>query len=365
MRTLIRPLLAVFALVALAGITSGAAWAVAVTPTPADHAGHHTATATPATGQMGGMMMGTPGAGMPMSEPFDLLFIDMMIPHHESAVLMAHVAVDKGQHKEVRDLAQAIITTQQAEIDQLKAWRQQWYPNAASMSMDQMTQLMNGLEQGMPGMMGTPAMHGQMGTPAMGGMSEMMDPAAEAAALENAKGPFDRAFLEMMIPHHQSAVIMAQVALQRATHPEIKQLAQTIISGQEHEITEMQSWLSAWYGAGTPAAVVEVKVTLSEFTIRASQTSFQAGQTYRFVVTNGGTIPHEFMVMPSIKGMDRMPMDELDDVALAMIPADELSPGTTRTIDVRFGEPTDDLSFVCAVTGHVDAGMTLPVDVGA
>ena len=206
------------------------------------------------TSQMGGMMTSTSAAGMPMNEPFDLLVIDMMIPHHESAVLMAHVAVDKGEHKEVRDLAQSIIATQQADIDQMKAWRQQWYPDAPTMPMDQMVGMMTGMMQGMPGMMATPGMQSQMGgmmaIPAMGNMSEMMDPAAEAAALENAPAPFDRAFLEMMIPHHQSAVLMAQVALQRATHPEIKQLAQTIITGQEREISEMQGWLAAWYGAG-------------------------------------------------------------------------------------------------------------------
>lgn len=373
MRTLTQRLLAVLALLALASITTTAAWAAAVTSTPADHAGHHPASSTPTAAQMDGMMMGTPGATMPMNEPFDLLFIDMMVPHHESAVAMARVALKMGEHKEIRDLAQAIITTQEAEIDQLKTWRQQWYPNAPAMSMAEMTQMMNGMMQGMPGIMATPAMHGQMGgmmaTPAMGGMSQMMDPAAEAAALENAKGPFDRAFLEMMIPHHQSAVLMAQVALQRATHPELKRLAQTIITSQEREIAEMQGWLAAWYGAGTPAAtpaaVTEVKVTLSEFTIEASQASFQSGRTYRFVVTNAGTIPHEFMIMPPMHDMGSMPMDKLDDAALAMIPADELTPGTTRTIDARFNEATDDLSFVCAVTGHIDAGMTLPIDVGA
>lgn len=357
MRTLIRRFLAFFALLALTGLTAGGAWA----------------SATTTTSQMGGMMMGTPGAGMSMNEPFDLLFIDMMIPHHESAVAMAKIALTKGEHKEVRDLAQTIITTQRAEIAQLQAWRQQWYPNAPTKSMDQMMPVMNGLEQGLPGMMATPAAHGQrggmMGTPTMVGMSEMMDPAAAATALENAKGPFDRAFIELMIPHHESAVMMAQVALTHAAHPEIKHMAQEIISVQEHEISEMQGWLGVWYGAGTPAAtpaaVSEVQVTLTEFTIKASQTRFQSGRTYRFIVTNAGTIPHEFMIMPPMSGMDHRTMNELDDVALAMIPANELTPGATRTIDVTFTAPTHDLSIVCAVTGHIDAGMTQPIAVSA
>ena len=67
-------------------------------------------------------------------------------------------------------------------------------------------------------MMGTPG----AGMDAMGGMMGMMDAIRMVQALCNAAGPFDQAFLQMMIPHHQSAVMMARVALLRATHPEFE-----------------------------------------------------------------------------------------------------------------------------------------------
>jgi uncharacterized cupredoxin-like copper-binding protein len=71
------------------------------------------------------------------------------------------------------------------------------------------------------------------------------------------------------------------------------------------------------------------------------------------------------MVMPRMDGIEQMDMATLDDMALVMIPVDDLPPGATQTIDVTFTEPVQDveLEFVCAVAGHYDAGMKLAVAV--
>lgn len=66
-------------------------------------------------------MLGKPDA------QYDLRFIDMMIPHHEGAILMAQDALKNSNHQEIRDLAQKIIDAQKKEIEQLKQWRKQWY----------------------------------------------------------------------------------------------------------------------------------------------------------------------------------------------------------------------------------------------
>jgi uncharacterized protein (DUF305 family) len=55
---------------------------------------------------------------------YDLRFIDAMKLHHQGAVAMAKEA---KQSPDVKQLAQDIITSQQAEIDQMKQWRQAWY----------------------------------------------------------------------------------------------------------------------------------------------------------------------------------------------------------------------------------------------
>ena len=69
-----------------------------------------------------------PGHGGMSNAPYDQNFIDGMVPHHEAATAMAKVAQTKAEHREIKDLAGRIIAAQQKEIDQMKAWRAQWYP---------------------------------------------------------------------------------------------------------------------------------------------------------------------------------------------------------------------------------------------
>ncbi|HEY9747246.1 MAG TPA: DUF305 domain-containing protein [Allocoleopsis sp.] len=58
---------------------------------------------------------------------FDLRFINAMTPHHEGAVTMAKDALNKSQRPEIKQLAQDIIQSQEAEIQQMQQWRKAWY----------------------------------------------------------------------------------------------------------------------------------------------------------------------------------------------------------------------------------------------
>lgn len=60
-------------------------------------------------------------------DAFDTAFLNEMIIHHEGAVEMAQLALTNAKHKEIIDLAKAIITAQEQEISQMKDWRTQWY----------------------------------------------------------------------------------------------------------------------------------------------------------------------------------------------------------------------------------------------
>lgn len=62
----------------------------------------------------------------------------------------------------------------------------------------------------------------------------------------------DKSFIEMMIPHHQGAVEMAQMAVKQAKSPEVKKLAESIIKDQNREIQQMRTWYKQWYGAELP-----------------------------------------------------------------------------------------------------------------
>jgi uncharacterized protein (DUF305 family) len=60
-------------------------------------------------------------------DQFDLRFLNGMIPHHEGAIIMAKDALAKSDRPEIKQLAQAIVDSQQKEIDQMKQWKKEWY----------------------------------------------------------------------------------------------------------------------------------------------------------------------------------------------------------------------------------------------
>ncbi len=168
------------------------------------------------------------------SAPFDRQFIDMMVPHHQGAVEMAKVAQQRAQRAEIKQMAQAIVRSQSGEIDQMKTWRRAWYGSDQTPPINQMPMV--------PGMAGA-GMAGHGGA----GPSGTMDMAADVEDLRRAPEPFDRAFIDAMIPHHESAIAAAQAAATRAQRPEIKELAGAIIADQEREIDQMRAWRRAWY----------------------------------------------------------------------------------------------------------------------
>ena len=62
----------------------------------------------------------------------------------------------------------------------------------------------------------------------------------------------DAHFIVMMIPHHDGAIAMAELALQRARHPEIRALAQRIQTSQTKENAQMRQWYGEWFGGPVP-----------------------------------------------------------------------------------------------------------------
>lgn len=105
----------------------------------------------------------------------------------------------------------------------------------------------------------------------------------------------------------------------------------------------------------------EVQVTLSEFKIESSMTTFSTGVPYRFVVTNKGTVNHEFAVISPMAGA--VTPEQVQQTALARISGDDLPPGATKTLDYTFTQaaPAGNLEFACHLPGHYEAGMHLPI----
>jgi uncharacterized protein (DUF305 family) len=82
----------------------------------------------------------------------------------------------------------------------------------------------------------------------------MMNPMARSG-ISSLRGNADQHFIVMMIPHHEGAIAMADLALSRTKHPEIKKLAESIKKTQTQEIQQMRSLYQKWYGTKVPDEV--------------------------------------------------------------------------------------------------------------
>lgn len=110
---------------------------------------------------------------------------------------------------------------------------------------------MNGMHERMFSAPAMGADHGDLGLDdQMMGMDSM-----SMASLEKAR-PFDEAFIDEMVPHHQGAIRMARLELADGQDPEVMDLARAIIDAQSQEIEQMNQWRQQWYGEPSPAGGV-------------------------------------------------------------------------------------------------------------
>jgi uncharacterized protein (DUF305 family) len=179
---------------------------------------------SPSFAQMGDMQMGNMGKSMGSLEKatgktFDMYWMSQMIAHHNIAVDMANFVLKNGKDAKVKEAAKSIVQTQSLEVKQMTGWLKSWYgskPNAAQMKL------------------------------MVTDMQPMVDASqGKMAGHDMAMGDPDKNFLENMIPHHQSAVDMAKLALKKALRPELKKFAQGVIDVQSKEITQYKTWLKA------------------------------------------------------------------------------------------------------------------------
>lgn len=149
----------------------------------------------------------------------DAAFVAEMVPHHESAIEMARIAQEQAEHPEIKQLANAIVSTQSEEIETLSQISERLGDEHSGASL--------GLSEAEMGM--------------------HMD----SSSLEDAE-PFDQEFIDMMISHHQGAITMAEYELANGSDEEAMALAEDIISAQTREIEQMNEWREQWYGAPSP-----------------------------------------------------------------------------------------------------------------
>ena len=158
--------------------------------------------------KMGGMHHSSSGGDMTGS---DAMFLQMMIPHHEQAIVMSDLALKISKNPAILDLAKQIKAAQNPEIAQMKNWLAE-----SGFSAD-------------PG-------HSMDG---MGGMLSNED----LQVLSKSSGKdFEKLFLNGMIQHHQGAIQMVNM-LSNSKDSELKNFGQTIVKTQSAEIELMYELL--------------------------------------------------------------------------------------------------------------------------
>lgn len=145
---------------------------------------------------------------------------DMMV-HHDQAVTTALLIRDRTDDPVLRAMATDMVMTQQNQIGQMFGWLNVW---------------------GLPATGPEPAMT-WMGHPTTGLMPGMATPDQILDLAQLSGLDADIAFLQLMIPHHQAAIPMAQAALDGSNVPAVRDLARQILAAQEVEIANMQQML--------------------------------------------------------------------------------------------------------------------------
>lgn len=141
-------------------------------------------------------------------------FILGMVPHHQEAVDSSKALLNVATDADIRSLATSIVSSQEKEISQMKAWYKDWFnePFADNGKYKPMMRSIQGLS-----------------------------PKDSEAR-----------FVADMIGHHEHAVLMARELAAFATKPELVSISGNIIRDQEAEIAQLKVWLQQKYGQAPP-----------------------------------------------------------------------------------------------------------------
>ncbi|GGH90783.1 DUF305 domain-containing protein [Arthrobacter liuii] len=202
MNTTVKTLSIAAALAASLGLAGCAANAGSGTSMPRDHGSSST----------------MPSAGTSANadhNPADIMFAQMMIPHHAQAVEMSGIVLGKpDMPAEVTALATKIKAAQAPEIEQMTGWLTGW---------------------NVPTMMSDHTGHGMTGMVDDAGIDKLKSATGTDAA---------RLFLEQMTGHHEGAIDMAQQEIGAGKFPDAVKLGHDIVAAQQAEITQMKQLLA-------------------------------------------------------------------------------------------------------------------------
>ena len=143
----------------------------------------------------------------------DIMFAQMMIPHHEQAIELADMALDPTlmASEQVKALASQIKNAQDPEIDLMAQWLNEWEQPLMDMSVDH-----------------SMTMEGMLSVDELGAIGQM-----------NGE-EFDQAWIGAMIAHHKGAIEMANTVKAEGESALVQELADAIIEAQKSEIDTLE-----------------------------------------------------------------------------------------------------------------------------
>lgn len=143
----------------------------------------------------------------------DVMFMNMMIIHHDQAIEMAELAPKRTDNENILELSRDISEAQRAENKQMAEWLKEL-----------------GYQRPRDGHR-------------MAGMASQ----AQMQELRNSEGrEFDKLFSELMITHHRGGIQMAQSFSEQGKHTELIEMERQMIEAQQKEIQMMQEWRQNW-----------------------------------------------------------------------------------------------------------------------
>lgn len=165
--------------------------------------------------------VGTPGASAatatapapnPQTAKFEINFMKTLIDHHYSGVIIDQICVKRATHDPLRDLCAKEVKDQQMQINMMQSWLKKWYGIDYEPRLDAQGKAIV-----------------QYVSSLGGGRT------------------FEIGFMENLIPHHLSAIIMSESCVKRAYHDALKDMCENVISSQTMSIRMLNDWLCDWY----------------------------------------------------------------------------------------------------------------------
>lgn len=153
----------------------------------------------------------------PLDDSFndsDVMFLQMLIPHHRQGLKLAELAAERGSTAEVRDFAAAVVATQTDELEDVEAWLTDWnQPTAADPDPNAHQGHADGLHE--------------------------PDPALVPALESTERARFDTTFVSVFTGHQHGAVELGRMELEKGRHPEARDLADRIVKSRTAQVKEL------------------------------------------------------------------------------------------------------------------------------